>query len=157
MQLHILYITKKDLLVQERAVHTAALKYLQKKFTVKNSHTYFYSYLFTSCCHTCNEQIAKQKTIGESEVKRWVSLVTPSILINLCSYRVRRLSLIKIIMGLIAKYILLLIVRSSKQLNSLQIITCLLLCLTRQINKHKHSQFDFYGYLRVPFKSRPSF
>ena len=73
---------------------------------------------------------------------------------------VRRLFLIKIIMGLIAKYIFSPIVRSSRQLNSLQIISCLLLCLPRQINRHKYFLFrllwrDLKEYILL--QSRPSF
>ena len=101
----------------------------------------------------------KNRRIVE-DVKRWVSLVTSSLLINLCSYRVRRLFLIKIIMGLIAKYIFSPIVRSSRQLNSLQIISCLLLCLPCQINRH---QYFLYRHLwrdlkeQILLQSRPSF
>ena len=94
------------------------------------------------------------------DVKRWVSLVTSSLLKNLYSYRVRRLFLIKIIMGLIAKFIFSPIVRSSRQLNYSQIMPCLLLCSNRQIKGHKHFFLwllwkDLKEYILL--QSRPTF
>ena len=72
----------------------------------------------------------------------------------------RRLFLIKIIMGLIAKFIFSPIVRSSRQLNYSQIIPCLLLCSNRQIKRHKH----FFSLLLwkdlkeyILLQSRPTF
>ena len=141
MQLHI-FIKYKERFTCWRACH-AYDRCIENVFAKNCVHWRIVTRIFTAIClrlvavRAMNSFKKKEKNrTNVEDVKRWVSLVTSSLLKNLYSYRVRCLFLIKIIMGLIAKFIFSPIVRSSRQLNYSQIMPCLLLCSNRHIKRH---------------------